>query len=132
MSGTAATIFLLAFLLIGGLAFFGGFWIAAAIADRKWPAFHFRPMGAVRATFRFIGRALGLVFAGGLGVVLSLPLAFLVGVWVSALALFVGLAGMFLIVRYGLVRIGLVRPVVRWLYPYEGWTGDEEGNLPPP
>lgn len=69
-----------------------------------------------------VGRLLGLVIAGGLGgaivALLGGPNLWLIGV-------IVGLA-----LAFGIVRVLMNEPslhgVLRWLYPYEGWTGTKD------
>ena len=77
--------------------------------------------------WRFAGRLLGIIPFVGPGVLLAL----LGGPGLGILGIIVGLLAGFPVVRFGLMRIEPARPVLRWLYPYEGWTGDEQGNLTP-
>jgi hypothetical protein len=83
--------------------------------------------GAVPAVVRFVGIMAGLVVGGGTGGVL---LAVLGGPNVGILGALLGLVVAFALVRV-LMQIPSLQPILRWLYLYEGWTGDEEGNLPP-
>ncbi len=85
-------------------------------------------MGAVRGTWGFAGKLLGMITFLGPGVVL---LALREGPGLGIVGVILGVLAGFPIVRFGLMRIGRARLVVRWLYPYEGWTGDEQGNLTP-
>ena len=84
--------------------------------------------GAVRGTWGFVGRLLGMIIFVGPGLLL---LALLEGRGLGIVGMTVGLVAGFPVVRFGLMRVERVRPVLRWLYPYEGWTGDEQGNLTP-
>ena len=80
----------------------------------------------------FIGRLAGLLIAGGLGGVGVVAIAFLLvggmasrvpaGVWIFP-GMILGLVATFVLVKYVLWRIVVIRPVLSWLYPYEEWTG---------
>lgn len=80
------------------------------------------------AVVRFVGSLAGFLLAGATGGVL---LALIGGPSLGFLGALIGLVIAFPVVRYVLMLISPLRPILRLLYPYEGWTGDEEGDLPP-
>ena len=68
---------------------------------------------------RIAGRVLGAVLLGGLG---GLILGITVGRSLGIVGVLVGLAVGYLLVRYWLMRFRVLRPTLRWLFPYESWT----------
>ncbi len=69
-----------------------------------------------------VGALIGLVIAGGTA---GIIVGSLVGENVfSFIGAFVGFAASYPIVRL-LMHFEAARPALRWLYPYDRWTGDE-------
>ena len=72
-----------------------------------------------------LGQYVGLVLSSVLG---GFVFALLVGPGYGFVGIPVGLGLSFLLVRFGLMDVQSLRPTLRWLYPYESWTGRNSGE----
>lgn len=67
-----------------------------------------------------MGRFVGLIISGALG---GFILGVLLGPSLAIIGVPIGLVLSFFLVRFGLMDAKPLRPILRWLYPYEEWTG---------
>jgi hypothetical protein len=125
-----AIVTLLIALSLGGGAF------ALLRSERATRGQSSQPLSMTRvgaAVFRFVGAATGLlsIMLGGgyfLGIVVGSAIGILPGFGILGVLLVLAVA--FPLVRFVLMPVPSLRPLLRWLYPYEGWTGDDDGKFP--
>jgi len=69
-----------------------------------------------------LGQYVGLIISSALG---GFVFVLFVGPGYGLVGVPVGLGLSFLLVRFGLMDVKSLRPTLRWLYPYESWTGSQ-------